>query len=240
VLALAGGAELELRIALLPPISRGARDGSLLHARRLIELWPVADGDDVPLTEAFRFLDAEAVARAIRRTLYLSDKEYPNDRRHWYFPCLGDLLPELRERVWQLTLDGVLTIEAIPGVRGKRHRVVLPAELPRLTPDWELSRLILSGVDEFIDVRARRAPAEPIKKAWRKKPSRGDIKTAMLDIAKGYPAGAHPSESELWGALKARLGSVTQKQARAALNDYAPHLKGRRGHRSTSNLKSSG
>jgi hypothetical protein len=51
-------AELEWRIALLPPISRGIFKGPHLHAARLIELWKVGD-DSVPLAQTFRLLDAE-------------------------------------------------------------------------------------------------------------------------------------------------------------------------------------
>src|SRR5262249_58306496 len=169
-------AELEFRIALLPAISRGAHlAGPTLHARRLVELWKVDDNDDVPLAQAFRLLDTEAVAGAILRTVMAG--EYPGDRRHWIFPPLADLLPELQELAWQAMLDGALLVEAIKGVRGTRPRVVLLAELPRLRPDWRLSRLVRVGCDgcdgeigrggrdEFIDVRVRRPPAEPVKKA---------------------------------------------------------------------------
>jgi hypothetical protein len=232
-LALAGGAELQLRIALLPPISRGAHlDGPPLHAQRLIELWQVADGDNVPLAQAFRFVDKETVAGTILRTLYLSDTEYPDGGHHWHFPGIGDLLPELREAAWQLMLDGALEVKGIKGVRGNRHRAILPAELPRLTPDWGLSRLTRGARrDEFIDVRVRRPPAEPIKKAWRgEKPSRENLREAMRSIAKDYPADVHPPEPEIWDALKKRLGhAVTRAQARDALKDHA--LKGRRGRR---------
>jgi hypothetical protein len=222
--------ELELRIALLPPISRGAFDGPLLHARQLIEIWRVADGDDVPLAQAFRLGDEETVARTILRALYMSDKEYPSDGRHWHFPDLMDLLPELYEATWQLMLDGVLEVEGIKGVRGNRHRTILPAELPRLTPDWGLSRFTRGASDEFIDVRVRRQPDEPIKKAWREgKPSREDVENEVLDITKGYPAGAQ-SEAEIRRALKKRLGpAVTREQSRDALEKHA--LKGRPGRR---------
>jgi hypothetical protein len=64
---------------------------------------------------------------------------------------------------------------------------------------------------------------------WRDKPSGENIKAAMLDIAKEYPDGAHPPETEIWSKLKDRLGpSVSRNQARSAY-EYAPHLKGQRG-----------
>jgi hypothetical protein len=131
-------AELE-SIALLPPISRGAHlGGPPLHARRLIDIWQVADGDDVPLAQAFRLLDEGAIAGAILRTLHAGDREYSGDPRHWIFPPFADLLPELRGLSWQLMLDGALQVEGVRGARGKRRRAILPAELPRLAPDWNL------------------------------------------------------------------------------------------------------
>jgi hypothetical protein len=267
--------ELELRIALLPPISRGANlGGPLLYAEQLVGIWKIDDGDDVPLAQAFRLLDAEAIAGAIWRTLNAKDqssdvryrhlpgledllsevrelpdselvegviwrslevgKYHSDDPRYWYFPPLDDLLPELRELSWRAMLDGTLLAEAIKGVRGKRHRAVLPAELPRLTPDWELSRLCRGTSDEFIEVHVRRPPAEPVKKAWRKRPDKSALKAAMTGIARGYQPDAQPSLNEIWNALKGRLGpNVTRQQARDALKDYAPHLRGRPGYRST-------
>ena len=164
-------AELEFRILLLPPISRGTHlSGPHLHAQRLVELWKVDEGDDIPLAQAFRLLDAKAVVGAILRTLVAGD--YPNDARHWVFPSLTNLLPELHELSWHAMLDGVLSVEAIKGLKGKRHRVVAPVELPRLRPDWQLSRLCLGERDEFVDVRVRRPPIEPIQKRWRVSPDK--------------------------------------------------------------------
>ena len=61
-------AEIEFRVAVLPPISRGAHlAGPQLHAERLIELWRT--DDDVPLAEAFRVLNVETVAGVIWRTV---------------------------------------------------------------------------------------------------------------------------------------------------------------------------
>jgi hypothetical protein len=234
------GAELEFRVLLLPEISRGAHpDGPIVHARRLVDLWKVESHDDVPLVQAFRLLDPEAVAGTILRMLYMSDKDYRSDPRHWTFPPLEDLLPELRDLSWQLMLDRTLSVEAIRGMRGKRHRTVLPAELLRLAPDWELSRLILDGRDEFIDARARRASIEPAKGPWGEHPSKSDVAAAMVEVAKEYPSpqeyppdAPRPSFDAVWAKLKARLGDgVTRKQARDALKKY-PHLRGRRGYRS--------
>jgi hypothetical protein len=234
------GAELEFRVLLLPEISRSAHlDGPILQARRLADLWKVEGDDDLPLAQAFRLLDPEAIAGTILRTLYMFDKDYPSDPRYWTFPSLEDLLPELRDLSWQLMLDRTLSVEAIKGVRGKRHRTVLPAELLRLAPDWELSRLILDGRDEFIDVRVRRAPVEPAKRAWGEHPSKSEVEAAMVEVAKEYPSpqeyprdAPRPAFDEVWAKLKARLGDgVTRKQARDALKKY-PHLRGRRGYRS--------
>jgi hypothetical protein len=61
-------AEIEFRLALLPPISRSAHlAGPKLHAERLIALWK-ADGE-IALAEAFRLLDVETVAGVILRTV---------------------------------------------------------------------------------------------------------------------------------------------------------------------------
>src|SRR5262249_4416231 len=88
---LLGAAELELRIALLPPISRGVHlGGPALHARRLVELWRVDDNDDILLAQAFRLLDTSVVEGAIFRTAVA--KDYPDDWRYWTLPPLEDLL----------------------------------------------------------------------------------------------------------------------------------------------------
>jgi hypothetical protein len=230
-------AEIDMRIALLPPISRGAHlAGPGLHAERLLELWRVDDGDEVPLAQAWRLLAAEAVEGAIARTIAASEHGYPGDARHWIFPPLADLLPELQALAWQAMLDGELLVQAIKGERGTRPRAVLPAELVRLTPDWDLSRLMRAGRDEFIDVQARRPPREPAKATWRTdKPSDAEVADAMRVIAQGYPPGAQPAFEIIWTALKARLKrqDLPRKVAYNALKQYAPHLRGRRGYRST-------
>jgi hypothetical protein len=168
--------EIEFRMTLLPPISRGAHlAGPRLHAERLVELWKAVG--EVPLQEAFRLLDAEAVAGAILRTSV--ERDYRGDSRHWHFAPLADLLPELRALAWQDVLAGQLVVEAIPGERGKRHRTLLPLELPRLTPDWELSRLTREGRDAYVEVRVRHLPAVA---SARPRLKRSEIKTALLDI----------------------------------------------------------
>jgi hypothetical protein len=297
--------ELELRIALLPPISRAAHlGGPVLHARRLVQLWrggkmtnreiaevsdeeliarriaigdgaeaeainaelashsrrlpTVADsypasepperprpsdcadywnGDDVPLSQAFRLLPVAVVARAILRTAVMSDHDYPNDPVHWPLPTLDDLLPELEDAVWQALLSGELQVDATRYARGKLSEISRPVsliELQRLSPDWRLSRLCRDGEDEFVQARARRARAEQIKP---NQPSKAEVKAAILEIAQTYSPDAHPPFKEIETALKARFAGVTQKQARDALK-HAPQLRGRRGYRGT--RKSSG
>src|SRR5262249_10844109 len=153
--------------------------------------------------EAFRLLGSKAIAGVIVRTLAL--KDYPGDGRHWTFPPLVDLLPELLATAWAAALDGTLLVEGIKGERGKRHLAVLPAELPRLTPDWDLSRLRRGERDEFIDVRGWGAPAEPSKKAWRgNKPSAAAVRDAVRKIADQHPADTPPpSEPQIIARLKA-------------------------------------
>jgi hypothetical protein len=224
-----GGAEIELRIALLPPISRGTHlAGPRLHAERLVELWK-ADGE-VVLAEAFRLLDVETVAGVILRTV--TANEYEGDPRHWHFPPFIDLLPPLRAAAWQTLLGGTLLIEAIKSVRGTRHRVVLPAELPRLAPDWNLSRLALNSRDEFIDVRCRRSPTEPIKKTWRlEKPSSAELDAAVREIAKTYPhAQDQPSTRPRFADVHAEVNerfkvAVPRDDVVAAIDRAASHLR---------------
>ena len=236
-------AELELRIALLPPISRGAHlGGSAIHAERLVELWKVEAGDDVPLEQAFRLLDAETVAGAILRATLAKDagveawtvehlakfwdaadhnddgeasaKDYPSDPRYWTPPTLSGLLLELRALCWKaLLLDETLLVEAVKGLRGTRRRAVLPGELARLRPDWSLSRLCLGERDEFIAARVRRAPSKPVKKRWRSRPSGEAVGNAMREIAKGYRSDARPTFEQLSEAVNNRLAHLGLEEA---------------------------
>jgi hypothetical protein len=193
--------------------------------------------DDVPLEQAFRLLDVEAVARAIFRTALMSDHDYPNDPAHWPLPPLSDLLLELNEAAWQAVLDGELQIEAIRYERGKAGGtpcVVPSIELARLSPDWNLSRLCRGDLDEFVEARVRRAATNPVKRNWRKLPSDPDVENAMFEIAKAYGPDAHPAFNDVWDALKTSLGpEVTRDQVRKVLGKKAfSHLRGQRGYRS--------
>jgi hypothetical protein len=153
--------DLETTILLLPLVSRGKHlEGPAIHAQNLTKFWKTEGndaGDVVVLALAFRLLDAEAIAGAISRAA--ATEGYSNRPRYWDLPGAKILLPELRKCVWQAMTDGTLVIEAIEGVRGTCHRVVTPAELPRLMPDWALSRLTLGGRDEFVGVQVWRAPS---------------------------------------------------------------------------------
>jgi hypothetical protein len=224
-------AEIEFRLATLPPISRGAHlAGPQLHAERLTELWK-ADGE-VALAEAFRLLDVGTVAGIILRAVTSGDYD-EGDPRHWHFPPFADLLPPLREAAWQEILAGKLVLDAIRGVTGRQHRPLAPALLPRLTPDWGLSRLIRDGRDEYIEVRVRSMPATDIPRPWQGKPSREDVEAAASGIAKEYPPPAQLPFKEFWAALKARVSpKVTRQQALDALEARAKHLWGRPGYSS--------
>jgi hypothetical protein len=226
-------AEIEARLMLLPPISRGAHlAGPRLHAERLIKLWKT-DGE-VALAEAFRLLDVETVAAVILRTVTAGDYD-KGDPRRWHFPPFADLLPPLREAAWQEILAGKLVLEAIKGVTGRRHQPLVLALLPRLTPDWELSRLTRDGLDEYIEIRVRPMPATDIPRPWQGKPSRGDVEAAASKIAEAYPPPAQLPFENFWAALKERVGpKVTRQQARDALKTHAKHLQGRRGYNSKS------
>jgi hypothetical protein len=232
-------AELAFRILILPSISRGTHfvgphSGPKLRALHLVELWQVADADPVPLAQAFRLLDVSTVAGAVLRGMAGLERE--GDPHRWTFPTLEALLPELRELAWQHMLAGSLLVEGIKGIFGKRHRNVLPAELPRLAPDWELSRLIRDGRDEFIDVRVHRLPTMPVQKAWREQYSLEELKAAAEAIAKTCGPGERPGFEDFWESLEASLPDVTRRQAQTALEKFAPHLKGQRGYPSTKSL----
>jgi hypothetical protein len=223
-------AEIEFRVAALAPISRAAHlAGPGKHAERLIDIWQVAASDDVPLEQAWRLLDREAVAGAILRTLAAGTDDASGDCRYWTFPSLADLLPELQELAWQSMLAGDFVIEGIKGVRGKwakRGRAVSPVELPLLRPDWSLCRLTRDGQDEYIEARVRRAAAEPPNRpSEKKRPSRAAVEEAVRDIAFGCPAGTRLSEATIWATLKERLGAVTRRQMRNAVAKVAPQLK---------------
>jgi hypothetical protein len=200
-----------------------------LHAERVVELWK-ADGA-IALTGAFRLLDVGTVAGVILRTVVAGDYD-KGDSRHWHFPPFADLLPPLREAAWQEILAGTFVLEAVKGMAGRRHYPLVPALLPRLTPDWELSRLTRDGRDEYIEVRVRPMPATDIPRPWRaEKPSPDAIAATTKEIAKANPRPALLSLAKFWAALKDHLGpSVTRKQARDALKKHAPHLQGRRGY----------
>jgi len=224
-------AELELQVDLLELISRGAHlDGPIQQARRLVGLWKVDSGDDVPLAQAYRLLDAKPVAGVIRRTVGTEEYADAGDPRYWIFPGLGSLEPQLRALSWQAMLDGELVVEAKPGVRGKRYRAVSPAELVRLTPDWTVSRLLRDGVDVFIDARVRRPSPEVVKKTWREHPDRSAVVRAMAKIAE---SGSNPSQQDLLSMLRVEFPGLPRQMMRDAF-PQVPQLRGRRGYRTKS------
>jgi hypothetical protein len=225
-----GLAELELCIAVLPPLSRGFHlDGPRLHAERLVKLWAVED--DIALGEAFRLLPVDALADVILRTVVAADP-VRHDPRHWTFPTLAAMLPELQQATWQEIMAGRLQLTAIKGMRGKVHRIIPPKELVRLAPDWSVGRLIQDGRDEYIDVRCRRMSA-PSAKPWSSKAlSRTDLRAATEAIAHEQPPGTKLTFAKFQAALHERLGrQVPQKAAREAMTDWAPQLKLIRGYR---------
>jgi hypothetical protein len=228
-------AELELRIALLSPISRGTHlAGPRLHAERLIELWHVDDDEDVPLAQAWRqlawrLLGVGAIAGAISRTVAFSEHGYRGDPRHWIFPPLMDLLPELQTVTWQEMLAGELELEAIKGVRGKAYCSVPLLELPRCVPDWELSRLVHGSEDVYVEVRACRRPAEPIKTNWRTLVpiATKDLEPAVEEIVLACAPGEQMSEEDFGNRLRTLTGrpDLPRQIVRNALDRYAPQLR---------------
>jgi hypothetical protein len=224
-----GVVELEFRIALLPPILRGSPfGGPVLYARQLVELWGSPDGE-VPLAEAFRLLDVDAVAGVILRATTEYDQ---GDLRYWHFPPFADLLPQLRAQAWQEILAGKLVLEGLKGLTGRRHHALAPALLPRLTPDWDLSRLTRDGRDEYTDVRVRRPAAEPVKATWRERIPEKALENAMQDIARTYEGRPRPRFKDVLKEMRDRLGSdLPRDVVRNALTDYAPQLKRAPGQR---------
>jgi hypothetical protein len=230
--------EFEFRIALLPPISRGAHlDGPRLYAQQLVELWKIDGGDSVLLQQAFRLLDAGVVEGAILRTLTAGD--YPSDPRRWVLPPLNDFLPELRALTWRAMQNGELLVEGIKGVRGRAHRLIQPAELARLTPDWAVERLCNGTHDEFTAVRVRRPPAVPIRPTWRlEKPSPTDLENWLRDLAENeYPDAKHrPDRRPTFETLQKKANDhfrteVPRDDLRAARDNAAPQLKRSPGQR---------
>jgi hypothetical protein len=234
--------EIEFRIALLPPISRGspiseewparAHAGLWLHADRLIDLWKVDDGDDVSLAQAWRLLDLEAVVGAVLRTLAASEQGYTGDPRYWHFQPLADVLPELRECSWQEMLAGDFEVAAIRGIQGRNYHSISPLEVRRLVPDWELSRLVREGEDVLLEVRVRRRSTEAIKTNWRQPMSKDELRTAAEAIVRECAPGMRLSEPDFWNRLKDRTGrpDLPRQTARNALDNYAPQLKVPPGH----------
>jgi hypothetical protein len=177
----------------------------------------------VPLREAFRLLvDAVEVAGAILRTIAASEHGYP-DPRHWRFPDLEVLLPELRAIVWDKILAGHLVVEA-------NGRALTPATLSTLTPDWPTSRL-LRRTRPFVKVTVRLLPTAPVRRTSRKA-APAAIEAAARRIAERHKSGELLVFHDFWQQLKAELPgfTITQQIARRALN-YVPQLRGKRGYR---------
>src|SRR5262249_54461389 len=106
-----------------------------------------------------------------------------------------------------------------------------------LAPDWRLSRLVRDGCDEeiggggrdeFIDVHVQRPPVEPVKKAWRDKPSQKDVDAAVKGLAQAHSSGSL-TQGKIWAALKPAVPGETRKQTRGALRRHAPQLTRPRG-----------
>ena len=105
-------------------------------------------------------------------------------------------------------LAGHLSVEAIKGVRGTRHRTVMPVELLRLKPEWSATRLTLGGQDQFVAVRVRRAAAAN-KFTWKdNKPTQGAVNNAMTTLATTYPAALTRPRRSYGASLKTWIGST--------------------------------
>jgi hypothetical protein len=208
--------DLELKIASLPLISRGAHlKGPILHAQRLKELWKAAG--EVVLGEVFRLLPDPIVADVLLRATASDDYAVRSDPRHWTFPSLEEVVRLLRAQAWQELLAGRFVITAI--VQGKRkRRGVKPVELAHLEPDWTLGRLQSGGVDRFVDVRVRPKP-EPKLEPEFKSPTVPDWKDAVEKLPPNLTeAGRHKALEGLLG------GPLRRDDARGAVKQYRPGL----------------
>ena len=219
--------DLEMAIALLPPLSRGLHLAApRLHAERLIALWR-SDGP-VTLQEAFRLLiDVDLITGVILRTVAASEDGYQHPR-HWRFPNLEALLPELRAIVWQGILAGRLQVEA-------NGRTLKLAVVPSLTPDWQRSRL-LRPKNPLAQVMVRYPPTVPIAekppaKKWRKReqPSEQEVKLAMENIVKNTDPNSPRDADWPWRQLQQKFPEITRERARQAREGHAPQLVRRRG-----------
>jgi hypothetical protein len=227
-------AEIEARIARLPPLSRDAglasqglgqagvlRTGGTmhplggpdLHARRLAHLWRVADDADVGIEWAFRLLSPELIRDAIVRVM--SDPGWdarvacqPSDPRYWVFPDFCALRPILDELARGAMLRGELVVRIVGGQR-RRWRTLSAAELARLHQE---GRAVLLGA------RVRR----PSTQAH----SAEEIERAVLAVASQHPGKKPAFERVLWPALKHELGDAcfARRGARKAFDDYAPQI----------------
>ena len=228
--------ELEVRLALLPLISRGTHlAGPRLHAERLVELW-AADGP-VPLAEAFRLLPVEAVAGVLLRVLVTGAHDLgddwakrPRGASHWSFPPVRDLLPGLYELIWSEALAGRLVVTAIALDEEGERVTVFHERLLALDPDWERSRLYLDGRTVWVAVQvepiATAAPAVVPAPRKREFISEKKIKAAVARFVKSVtdeeenkPSGPREFHIGLEKHLGAELG---QKRAAKALKTYAP------------------
>jgi hypothetical protein len=207
--------EIAAAIAFLEPISRGVHlAGPRLHAERLVELWR-AEGP-VPLAQAFRLLNVSAVEGAIWQTMNAIG-EFGNSR-HWQFPEIEQLLPALRDLVWQEILAGRLVTEAITD-KG-RSCALVPAKLQFLEPDWPDSRLRREGRLEFASAEVKRPQpaAVPLRQA-----SEAEIGRCIAKIVKEWPGAKPPEEDDLLKMVKAKLGAGVQRsRLRAAKKTNAP------------------
>jgi hypothetical protein len=233
-------AELALRIALLPPISRGvfAMEAARQFSAQLIELWRKVD-DDVALGGVYRLLDAETVAGVVLRILAETEG---TDPRYWTLPDLDALLPALRAEAWEEIMAGRLLVEA---VKAGQHQTLAPVLLRQLVPDWQWS-----SVGEFTDARVRRLPetgrvaeagvisgnlsvaldavtssAAGTVAAKQKRPSWLSLRSA-IKVAVGNIVEAHREPlpfNEFWPALNDALGQhVPRSIARKAQKTFVP------------------
>jgi hypothetical protein len=141
-------------------------------------------------------------------------------------------------------------VDLIDGVKGIPPPAVELAErIRRLQAEWfPLDPEPLPPTDRLDAALARqmgygpqhrkpvkKAQAEKTRKPWSGKPPTKTVEAAMDEIAESYgklPLDApRPAFADIWDDLKARCGDVTRGQARAALQNRAPYLQGRRGYR---------
>jgi hypothetical protein len=238
-----GLAEIVLRLETTPRISCGvmAGDAARHYGEWLREI--LGDPDvTVALGEAYRLLDAEALAGTVLRWFAGRDNSIAGT---WDCPNFEAVLPELRTLAWHEALANRLRVTGLSGPLRKRRQTYAPEQLAALQPDFGCDQLRFEGRVAIVAVQIEPAspaetaampvPAQPPQTTSAPKPVSAAALTACVEaIAKEWTRSQPPAlEGELLPLVRARLGagvSVTRKRVRDAVKDHVPQWIRKRGH----------